>query len=559
MKAAEYIVDFLIKKGVTDAFGLPGGVILELLYAMDKRKGEFAPHLTYHEQGAAFAAIGYAQASGRLGVAYSTRGPGLTNMITGIADAYYDSAPVLFVTAHDSPGKKPGMRIQNNQEMDTVLLVSSITKYAARVDALENLPSELEKAYSAAMSGRRGPVLLDIYTPLLRKEIAEAPPGKDDHADTGDVTGMAREAVSRIASAQRPVILIGNGVRQSGTGRLVRQLAEQCGIPVLSSRAAQDIMPDSPVYFGFVGSHALRHANFILSKSDLILALGNRLAFPVNSQSFRPIVEKNVILRVDADQGEFLREVPGSINCLADLAVFLPALLEQSAQLRGTADWIAVCQRLRDSLWQWDKDAVSDSIISILAQGRGPRTIVCDVGNHSFQVTNAYTYAKAADRILYSNSFGALGCALPKAVGACRATRRPVVCFAGDQGFQLNVQELQMLAGACLPITVVVLNNRASAMIRDREKAAYEGRFLHTTPESGYAPPPLQALAQAYGLPYYRMEPGQAAPALGDGPCLVELMTEADKPLLPMLPRGAACQDMRPPLPPELYQELDSL
>lgn len=558
MKAADYIVDFLIQKGVTDAFGLPGGVVLELMYAMDRRREALAPHLAYHEQGAAFAAIGYAQASGRLGAAYSTRGPGLTNMLTGIADAFYDSVPVLFMTAHDSPGKKPGMRIQNNQEVDTVQLVSGVTKYAARIDALEDVPAGLERAYRAAMSGRRGPVFLDFYSPLFRKELGEIPPAPDAGEDTGDVRRMAREVAVRLASAKRLVLLIGNGVRQSGTGHLVRRLAEERNVPVLSSRAAQDIMPDSPMYFGFVGSHALRSANFILSKADLILALGNRLAFPVNSQSFRPVVEKSAILRVDADEGEFLREVPGSVDLHADLADFLPALLEEASGLRGTDEWNTVCRKLRTDLRQWDRDAVSDSILSLLSRD-GPRTIVCDVGNHSFRATNAYVYGDCTERILYSNSFGSLGCALPKAVGAYYAERRPVVCFTGDQGFQLNMQELRTIADARLPIAIVVLNDRASGMIRDREKAAYDGRFLHTTPESGYTPPPLRGLAQAYGLDYCRVEAGQAVPDLGAGPCLIDLRTEADKPLLPALPKGNPCQDMAPPLPPGLYRELDSL
>ena len=184
MKAADWIIDFLISKGVTDTFGLPGAVVLELLYAMDRRKPELTPHLSYHEQGAAFAACGYAQATGKLGVAYATRGPGMTNMLTAVADAYYDSVPVMFFTAHSSGRKRPEMRVENNQEIDTVALATGITKYAVRIDDAAELQRELQKAYAAAMTGRKGPVFLDIASAMLRQEITpETMPAQEEDGE----------------------------------------------------------------------------------------------------------------------------------------------------------------------------------------------------------------------------------------------------------------------------------------------------------------------------------------------------------------------------------------
>lgn len=563
MKAADWIVDFLISKGVTDAFGLPGAVVLELLYAMDGRKPELTPHLNYHEQGAAFAACGYAQATGRLGVAYATRGPGMTNMLTAMADAYYDSVPAMFFTAHSSGGMRPEMRVENNQEIDTVAIASSVTKYAVRIDEAEDLQRQLQKAYTAATTGRKGPVFLDIASSVLRQEIeTEEVPVVQEKARGENIEKIADEIAAKLRGAERPVILLGGGVRQSGTAELVRQLAEKSKIPVLSSRTTHDLLPDLPTYFGFVGSHGTRYSNFILSKADLILALGNRMAFPVGSKSFRPVVERAVTIRVDIDESEFLREVPGSVCYRVGLEALLPELLKKDFSYPNRNCWIAVCEELKQSLAQWDKTPVVDVLMHLMKTAGSESTFVCDVGNHSFMVTNACVYSGAPNRTIYSGSFGTLGSALPKAIGAYYGTGQPVFCFAGDQGFQMNIQELQFIAQHRLPVTVVVINNLASAMIREREVKQFS-HLVHTTLESGYGIPNLQAVANAYGLNYFCIK-DPAATAQGgsiptDAPCLIELRADGTEILRPNLPMGKPCQDLAPALPEELYQRMENL
>ncbi len=563
MTAAEYIVDYLISLGATDAFDIPGVVTLDLLYAMDRRTPEFTPHLSYHEQAAGFAASGFAQITGKLGVACATRGPGFTNLLTAMADAYYDSIPVLFITAHDSAGRQPGMRIQNNQEMDTVALASEITKYAARVDDLAEVRHALETACEAALSGRKGPAFLDFYAPLFCKELEPAESDASVAAeDPCAAEDAARTIVERLGAAKRPVLLIGCGVRQSCTGEAVRRFAERAGIPVLSSRGAQDVMPDSDLYFGFVGSHATRYSNFILSKTDLIVALGNRMAFPVNSASFRPVVENAQIIRVDADEAEFLRDIPNCTNLACDLSRLMPRLLERQAAYPDSGAWLAVCRELRQELRQWDRESAVETVMSLLRK-TGAATVTCDVGNHSFWVTNACAYLEGKRRVLYSNSFGTLGSALPKAIGACCAVKAPVMCFTGDQGLQLNIQELQYISQHRLPITLVVLNNVSSGMIRKREhEAPRYDRFVHTTLDSGYGVPDLDAVARAYGLAYFRADDAEAADRFdlpADGPCLVEVRLPEDTGLSPDLPKGNPCQKLTPLLPEELYDRLDAL
>lgn len=561
MKAADWIVDFLISKGVTDVFGLPGAVVLELLYAMDRRKPELTPHLNYHEQGAAFAACGYAQATGKLGVAYATRGPGMTNMLTAIADAYYDSVPTMFFTAHSSEKKKPEMRVENNQEIDTAAIAANVTKYAVRIDHVEDLQSELQKAYVVAITGRKGPVFLDIASSVFRQEMELGKsPAIQKESQPADVEKMAGEIAAKLWKAKRPVILIGGGVRQSGTTDLVRELAKRSNIPVLSSRTTHDILPNDPMYFGFIGSHGTRYSNFILSKADVIMALGNRLAFPANSSSFQPIVESSATIRVDVDKSEFLRDVPNSVAYAADLRQLLPQLLKKNLPDFGMTSWLSICQELRQELWQWDRMPVVDVLMEIMKAAAGGTAFVCDVGNHSFWVTNAYAYSSVDNRILYSGSFGTLGSGLPKAIGTYYSKKCPVICFTGDQGLQLNIQELQFISQHKLPIVVVVLNNCASGMIRDRQKN--RPHFLHTTKNSGYGVPDLEAIASAYQMEFRRLKiPRDTVDCFTfeEEPYLVEVLVPEDVPLYPNLPIGNACQDLEPALPQELYDRLNTL
>lgn len=563
MKICDWLVERLIEEGITDAFGIPGAVMLDFLYAMDRRRPAFTPHLNYHEQGAAFSACGYAQATGGLCLAYATRGPGFTNMLTAIADAYYDSLPVLFFTAHAAGLKKPGMRIEDNQEMDTVALAAGITKYAARVDRAEDVRPQLEKALAAAREGRKGPVVLDFRSSVFRQESGEeqetAPVPVP--ADPGPVKRIAEDIAQRVRAAARPVFLIGNGIRQAEAAAMMSRLAIHAGIPVLSSRVAQDVMPDSPYYYGFIGSHAARCGNFILSKADLIVGLGNRFSFPVRSPSFRPVMTNAATVRVDVDEGEFLREVPNSVCHGADLRALLPALLQMDFSRLGKEHWLAVCGELREALRQWDMTPEIDLLMRIMRRAEPEDVFLCDVGNHSFWVTNAYAYAGMRNRILYSGSLGTLGSALPKAIGACFKGRRRVFCFTGDQGLQMNIQELQLISQEALPVVIVVLNNRSSGMIRDREAQLHAGHFVHTTPDSGYGMPDLRDISRAYRIEYRRAETLDTGelPDFKDGPCLLEVLVDEDAGLRPSLPYGNYCQDMAPSLPKEFYERLNSL
>ena len=539
MTGAQYIVDQLIKRHVTDAFGIPGGVILELLYEMDKRRDEITPHLSYHEQAAGFAACGYAQSSGKIGVAYATRGPGFTNLITAIADAYYDSLPTLFITAHSAPCPPDAMRVMADQEMDTCSMVRNITKLALRIDDESTFAETINQSLQTALEGRKGPVFIDVSTSLLKKEIpfvtceAHEPKEVDN-----DYTKEIEEISQAIRAAKRPVILVGDGINQAARDAF-RQFIDKVNIPVISSRFSHDLMAGKGNYYGYVGGHGMRAANFILSKTDLILSLGNRLHFPPRSESYGSVMNHAKLLRVELDCNEFNRDIQNTINYQCDVKDLLSQILTQNVDLGEHNEWIKVCDILKNELKDEDINTAIEAIEQVLKQISNDSVIVNDVGNNEFWVSRACVESGITNRVYYSKSFGALGCGLGKAIGAYYATKKPVVCFVGDQGLQINIQELQFISQHKLPITIVLLNNHSSGMIKDRELAVYD-KSLHTTVDSGYGMPDIKSLVEAYGIQYGVISDIE--------PSLDEITVDENIGLTPSLPRGKKCQELQPAL-----------
>lgn len=562
MKVSDYVASFLASHGVTDAFGIPGGVILDFIYALDATDG-ITPHLSYHEQAAGFAACGYAQASSRLGVAYATRGPGFTNLLSSMADAYYDSIPVLFVTGHTTAILPTESRIIEDQEMDTCAMVSNITKYAKRVDSLDEVQASLEEAYSLAMDGRKGPVFLDIKTSLYKEEIE--PTFNSETLNINKIDdSLLQEIVDSIRDAKRPILLVGDGINQCALQNELNEFIWKANIPVLSSRYSHNVVCDPSDYFGYVGSHGIRYANFILSKADFIITLGNRLCFPSGSISYSPIVKNAKILRFDVDKGEFLKHTDIRNKYLVDLMDLLPALAEHEVDYGEHEDWMSVCETLRKDLWNEDRCEVVDNIATILSSSCNEATIISDVGNNEFWVSRACVLAGCVKHTLYSKSFGALGNALGKAIGSYYATGKRSIVFIGDQGFQLNMQELQYISQHQLPIKIVLLDNNSSGMIKDRQTATKRDHYLHTTSDSGYGNPDFKHIVWAYKINLYEFE-GLSQQVIEEifshspYPSLVHVMVDENTILTPSLPKGQPLQDMSPLIDRDRYNFLNAL
>lgn len=548
MKIAQYIVESLQKHGVTDVFGIPGGVILDLLYAFNAAKPKLTPHLTYHEQDAGFAACGYAQASGKLGVAYATKGPGFTNLITAIAEAYFESIPVLFITAHSSDVVE-GMRTMSDQEMDTCAIVHTITKFAKRLDKAETFVGDFKKAIHTCISGRRGPVFLDISTALWRQEVeaCEIPLEENTIEEDIDYAEIARV----ISEAKRPVVLVGGGIVQASAQDEFCELVAKMDIPVISSRATHYLLAGDKHYMGYIGSHGMRSANFVLAKADLIIAIGNRMHYPVQSKSFGEAMSNKKVLRFDIDSTEFIREIPNSTTYTIDAKELISGILKGAYDYGNHAEWNRVCNRIRVELNDMDCESPIPEIASILRNMPQNSVITCDVGNHEMLVSRASAWTDSQHKTIYSKAFGALGNALGKAIGAYYAIRKPVLCFVGDQGLQMNSQELQYIVQHRLPITVVVMNNEKSGMIYDREIARYD-YAIHTSKNSGYGHPNWVKVAHAYSLEYRQLEDVDFTE-----PTIVELCYQQEQ--IPYAPQGEEVQNMYPCLPEDLYNQLNAI
>ena len=553
----DYLVNILSLYGATDAFGVPGGVILDFIYALSDKNSKINPHLNYNEQMAGFAACGYAQASGKPSVAYATRGPGFCNMITCIAEAYQESLPIIFITAHGNRSKY-GTRFDNNQEIDAVELTRSITKYSATIDKEEDL-SCINTACETSLAGRKGPVVLDIATTLWNKEItvditAIQNKHKKEESRFNSIIDNIRERLKR---AKRPVVLIGDGLRHSvDIGRL-RSVAEKMIVPILSSRGSQDFLCGINNYFGYIGSHGIRYSNFILSKADYIISIGNRLAFPLESESFNHFAKNVSWTRIDIDKNEFLRKINNAHNVEVEAGSFIDYLFEKSITIPASyQEWLKICSEIKAKLFNSDCIAITDELSEIISLNSISSIYVTDAGNNEFWFSRAFEKVQKIGIVLSSKSFGTTGSALGKAIGAYYATRKPITCVIGDQGFQFNLQELSFISQWKLPIEIVIINNSCSGMIADLERKRF-GSFVHVSSTNGYNPIDIKGIAGVYKISYTnKIQHNLEQLKL---PVIIELKETQEEGLIPFLPKGNQCQKMEPLLPDELYDYLEKL
>ena len=558
MKASDYIVNKLITYGVKDTFGVPGGVILKLLYAMDENP-DITPHLMTCEQSAGFAACGYAQASGKLGIAYATRGPGITNMVTCMAEAYQESLPVLFFTAH---GKRiqSDTRFENNQELEITKMVSDITKYAISIDDIHSLCYEMEKACSIALSGRKGPVLIDFSSSLYDEEIIDNAEHYEacNIIDKADCAVVANRIKKSMAEAERPVLLIGDGIRNAVSEDVLERFASNMAIPIISSRGAQDILMQSEHYYGYIGSHGTRYSNFILSKTDLIVVLGNRLAFPLKSESYEPVIKRAKMIRLDIDDKEFTRKISNAENYNIDAKNFIEYIVNQNIRMTAEQNWIETCDLLKRELEDYDRPLPVKKLIDILESRKDEeKVIVSDVGNNEFYVSRAVEAVHPKGMLLCSKSYGTLGVALGRTIGAYYATHKPVICIMGDQGFQYNTQDLYYIATHQLPIQIVILNNRSSGMISDHEKQIFGDKLVHVNETCDYFVPNIASVSKTYGFDYG--DNLQDICKNNKVNWIYEIMYSGNLSLEPNLPKGNECQNMSPLLEDDKYKFLDEL
>lgn len=566
VKVSDYIVDFFIEKGVTDVFGYPGGMVTHLMDSFRKKEEVIKAHVNYHEQAAAFCACGYAQICNVPGVAYATSGPGATNLITGICNAYFDSIPTIFITGQvNTFESKKGLRIRQKgfQETDIIAMIKEVTKYSSYVADANDIRMELEKAWYIANEGRKGPILLDIPMNIFRS-IVESDELIGYVAETKeDETVPIEKIVRLLCDAKRPVLLAGAGAKTGNIPELIEKFSEKYSVPVVTSMLAFDILERANRYnYGFVGAYGDRTANFIVAKCDLLLTIGTRLdvrQIGARKENFAPEAK---LIRVEVDKGELsntIKEDELQVNC--DAETFLKKLLNDESLFQDNHDWLNVCDEIKCRLSGKDDRKPNNLIRKISHEIPEDRIITTDVGQNQVWVAQSFD-VKKGQRVLFSGGHGAMGYSLPAAIGAYYAGNKKVISINGDGGIQMNIQELQFLVREKLPITIIVLNNQALGMIRHFQEMYFEENYYQTVPQEGYDTPDFSKLAIAYGLKYAKIEEEDDICKVDwdlDIPQLVEVMLNEKTYVFPKLEFGKPNQDQEPLIDRKLFSDLMEL
>jgi acetolactate synthase-1/2/3 large subunit len=548
LTGAQILWECLVKEGVTTVFGYPGGAILPAYDAMLDYPS-IRHVLVRHEQGAAHMADGYARASGRVGVAVATSGPGATNLTTGIATAMLDSIPTVFITGQVSS------RLLGSdafQETDVTGITLPITKHNALVTDVTTLARTLREAFHIARSGRPGPVLVDICKDVQQAstefEWPAEPPPLNGHEPSPPRAADLTEAAELVAGAKRPLILAGAGVIRSGASDLLREFAEKTDTPVASTLLGLGGFPAShPLALGMMGMHGEAFVNQAIQRADLLLAFGMRFDDRVtgNLKTYAPEAKK---VHVEIDPSEIGKNVAVDVQIAADLRAALAGLLPLLSEKRHP-DWRREIDagraetHARDILHQPDGGRLfAAHVINDLWEATGGgAVVVTDVGQHQMWEAQYYHHEKPRT-LITSGGLGTMGFALPAAIGAKMARPEAEVwVIAGDGGFQMTQCELATLQQEKLDIKIAVVNNGFLGMVRQWQEFFYARRYAATPMLS----PDFVVLASAYGIPARRVNrradvvPAVEAARNTPGPALIEFRVEQEDVVYPMVPSGA--------------------
>lgn len=511
MKATDYIAHYLERRGVSHVFELVGGMITFLLDSLHQKTAVKIVSM-HHEQGAGFAAEGYGRMSGCPGVAMATSGPGATNLLTAIGSCYFDSVPAIFITGqvnrHEQKGNR-AIRQLGFQETDIVSMALPVTKAAWLVNDPEDLPRLLDEAFALACSGRPGPVLLDIPMDVQRAEISNIS-GLESYVDkaqpgtTKEIDLFWDEILHSLKEAKRPLILGGGGLRSGHAVAEFREVVQKLGIPVIHSLMAVDILPsDDPHQAGLLGSYGNRWTNIALSESDFLLVLGSRLDVRQTGADTEGFKSERMIYHVDCESGEMNNRITECHTLKSELLPFLLGGLHRIAAPVSCQDWI---NHINEVKAKWPDVAELSGLPGINPNEFMHRlsrvsttasAFVVDVGQHQMWAAQSLEL-NSDQRFLTSGGMGAMGFALPCAIGACMQSAKSVVMIAGDGGFQLNIQELQTIVRNRIPLKLVVINNQCHGMVRQFQDAYFKGRVQSTV--WGYSAPSFKSVAQAYGM-----------------------------------------------------------
>ncbi len=546
----EIFVQCLIDEGVEIVFGYPGGAVIGIYDALHDRK-EITHILTRHEQGATHAAEGYAKATGKPGVVLVTSGPGATNTVTGIADAYLDSIPLVVFT-----GQVPLALIGNDafQEADIVGITRPVTKHNFLVQDINDLSRTIKEAFYIATTGRPGPVLVDLPKDVMaKKTVYYYPSHVHMRSYKPSVNGHAKQihkAAHLISQSKKPVLYVGGGTIFSNATKELTLFAHKLNAPVATTlHGLGSFSETDPLSLGMLGMHGTWYANMAVNECDLLIAIGARFDDRVTGkvEAFAPYAKK---IHIDIDPAVISKNVRVDVPIVGDVRAILNLLVPLVHRL-DTEEWLHEIdgwKRKHPLRFTVGPELRAQTVIQKLAEAtEGKAIIVTDVGQHQMWTAQLFTYVHPRSHIT-SGGLGSMGFSLPAAMGAALGRPGvPVVSISGDGGIQMNSQELATIAEHNIPVKIFIINNGYLGMVRQWQELFWERRYSHVALKN----PDFVKLGEAYGIPSMRVsataevdEIMQKAMSYDDGPVLIEFRVIEEENVFPMVPSGQTVHEM---------------
>jgi len=572
LKLSDYVAHFLSKQGIRHVFAVSGGASLHLIHSVAE-----TPGITYvcpqHEQAGAMAADGYARATGNLGAAMVTSGPGATNLLTGVCCSYYDSVPVIYITGQVSTFRMKGdtgVRQVGFQETDTIAIYKSITKYAVLVDDPKNIRYELEKACYLAKSGRPGPVLVDIPDNVQREQIN--PDGlqpfiaEKNMNIQRNIHECIEQCIEYIGNAHRPVVILGWGIRLAKADKEVRELIDTLGFPVAPTWGIADLLPSShPLLIGTFGTHGTRYANLAVQNADLILSIGSRLDTKATGSPITTFAReaKKIVVDIDPNELSKFESFGLSMDLLinADAKDFLQKMMRRISKLPkyNISEWLGCI-----AAWQekyticpseyYEQEEVNPYVfVKTLSQEASEGDVICiDTGCTVAWMMQAFHF-KDNQRLYHDWNNTAMGWALPASIGASFALdKRQIICVTGDGSLQMNIQELATIVRHELPIKIFLINNHGHSMIQQTQDQWLDSRYIASTVDGGLAFPDFMKVAEAYGFRTVSIDSNRTVSQTihevlnSDGPIFCNVEIKPDHRVIPQVKFGRPNEDPDP-------------
>ncbi|MGI5936963.1 MAG: biosynthetic-type acetolactate synthase large subunit [Oscillospiraceae bacterium] len=549
LTGAEILVKVLIERGVDTVFGYPGGTVLNIYDELYKNSDKIRHFTTCHEQGAAHAADGYARVTGKTGVVIATSGPGATNLVTGIANAYLDSSPMVAITGNVATtllGK------DSFQEVDISCVTMPITKHNYLVKDVTKLAATVREAFDLASSVRPGPVLIDI-TKDVQMAVTEFEPEserKQYRVEKPVSREKLEEAARLISEAERPYIYCGGGVISSNASRELITLADKIDAPVGLSIMGLTAVPYShPRFLGMVGMHGLYAATKALYESDLIIAVGTRFSDRATGNKVEFSKGKK-ILHIEIDPAEVGKNIGVTTSIIGDVRHVLTELVTM-LEPQARPEWAERIREIKsdpnNNLMMNPRRLTPQSVIQGACRRMGDNTVATDVGQHQMWTAQFYQF-KRPRSFITSGGLGAMGFGMGAAIGACIGSGfKRTLLFTSDGSFHMNMNELATAVSNRLPLIVIVLNNGVLGMVRQWQTLFFDGRYSNTSLERQTD---FVKLAEAFGAKGLRVTTNEEYKACleeafkCDMPVVIDCIIDKDEMVLPMIPPGGSIKDI---------------